>query len=229
MHNQEHPLRLNKAFSDWATDGGIFSALANLSEVDLPWDTAASDLDLDYHGGWSGYKIVSPLVDSLADEDTGELSAAARAKLAAVIWARYGDAWTKICEALATEYAPLENYNMVESGSESGGETRRPDLETETTNQSETTTTENGVYGFNSAEAVPSDTSTATLTGGRKTTEKGSDTTTKNSSHELSRSGNIGVTTSQQMLQSEIDLRRNAIYLDMIYRDIDKILTIPIY
>lgn len=42
---------------------------------------------------------------------------------------------------------------------------------------------------------------------------------------EHTRSGNIGVTTSQQMLQSEIDLRTNFNIVNMIYRDLDKILT----
>lgn len=51
------------------------------------------------------------------------------------------------------------------------------------------------------------------------------DVTTK---HNLSRSGNIGVTTSQQMLQSEIDLRKN-VFFQQVFKDVDNILTIPIY
>lgn len=43
------------------------------------------------------------------------------------------------------------------------------------------------------------------------------------------RSGNIGVTTSQQMLQSEIDLRNNFNFVDQMYRDVDKILTMYIW
>ena len=39
------------------------------------------------------------------------------------------------------------------------------------------------------------------------------------------RSGNIGVTTSQQMLQSEIDLRNNFNMINQIYKDIDSIVT----
>lgn len=41
----------------------------------------------------------------------------------------------------------------------------------------------------------------------------------------LTRRGNIGVTTSQQMIESEIDLRRK-LYFDMVFADLDKILTI---
>lgn len=44
----------------------------------------------------------------------------------------------------------------------------------------------------------------------------------------LTRKGNIGVTTSQQMLQSEIELRKWS-FLDSVYSDIDKILTLQTY
>lgn len=45
---------------------------------------------------------------------------------------------------------------------------------------------------------------------------------------DLSRSGNIGVTTSQQMISSELELRRNIILND-IFNDIDKVLCLKIY
>lgn len=41
----------------------------------------------------------------------------------------------------------------------------------------------------------------------------------------LTRSGNIGVTTSQQMLESEIELRRK-LYFDMVFEDVDKVVVI---
>ena len=46
----------------------------------------------------------------------------------------------------------------------------------------------------------------------------------KTGTRELERSGNIGVTTSQQMLESEIEVRKHDIYM-IIYNDIDTILT----
>lgn len=45
---------------------------------------------------------------------------------------------------------------------------------------------------------------------------------------DLTRSGNIGVTTSQQMISSELELRRNIILND-IFNDIDKVLCLKIY
>lgn len=47
-------------------------------------------------------------------------------------------------------------------------------------------------------------------------------------SHNLTRSGNIGVTTTQQMAESEIEYRRH-LYFDMVFTDIDKLLTLSIY
>lgn len=50
----------------------------------------------------------------------------------------------------------------------------------------------------------------------------------KDNYRDLSRSGNIGVTTSQQMISSELELRRN-IVLNDIFNDIDKVLCLKIY
>ena len=46
--------------------------------------------------------------------------------------------------------------------------------------------------------------------------------------YEFERTGNIGVTTSQQMLQSEIELRQWA-WLDQVYADIDKVIALQTY
>lgn len=45
---------------------------------------------------------------------------------------------------------------------------------------------------------------------------------------ELERSGNIGVTTSQQMLQSEIELWQWT-FIEQVYKDVDSVLTSPVY
>lgn len=54
------------------------------------------------------------------------------------------------------------------------------------------------------------------------------ETGNNNSNRTLTRKGNIGVTTSQQMLQSEIELRKTDFY-NIVYEDIDNILTLKIY
>lgn len=128
---------------------------------------------------------------------------------------------------------------------------------TETTSPDLTTTTDNGITGFNSATDVhtgetqttntgtneveynTSDTDSGTVT----TVTTGTDTTTQSGSitdtnsgkdththnYELTRSGNIGVTTSQQMLQSEHELWRWNFFNDVVFPDIDRVLALMIY
>lgn len=70
-----------------------------------------------------------------------------------------------------------------------------------------------------------------TGTTGTETTERnqsGTETTSGNGSRTLTRSGNIGVTTSQQMIQSERDLWMWNFY-EKIFEDVDNYLVCPIY
>lgn len=57
----------------------------------------------------------------------------------------------------------------------------------------------------------------------------GNDTTQDDIKRKLKRSGNIGVTSSQQLLQSELDLRKLNNLIDIIFENVDKILTLAIY
>ena len=70
----------------------------------------------------------------------------------------------------------------------------------------------NGVFGFNSTSEVPSGT--------------GHDEYIDNT--ELTRSGNIGVTTSQQMIQSERDLWVWK-FFEQVFQDVDTVLSIDVY
>lgn len=128
---------------------------------------------------------------------------------------------------------------------------------TETTSPDLTTTTDNGITGFNSAAdvhtgetqttntgtneieyntsdtdsgtvtTVTTGTDTDTHTGSVTDTNSGKDTHTHN--YELTRSGNIGVTTSQQMLQAEHELWRWNFFEDVVFPDIDRVITLMIY
>jgi len=121
----------------------------------------------------------------------------------------------------------------------------------ETTTPNLTSTSQQATRGFNSPTDVNTDKETATNTGtnrvdtdgtehntgtqgttgsntGTQTdADTGSDTSTRN--YTLTRSGNIGVTTSQQMLQSERDLWMWSYFYDVIFPDVDDVLTIPVY
>ena len=66
-----------------------------------------------------------------------------------------------------------------------------------------------------------------TDTGTQTDAQSGSDTSTRN--YRLTRSGNIGVTTSQQMIESERALWLWNFFYKVVFPDVDKVLTLSIY
>lgn len=101
------------------------------------------------------------------------------------------------------------------------------------------TTTANGTaqnnYSDRDIDESGTDTNTHTgtdtmaHTGYDTSADTGTDTTTHTGTETLTRRGNIGVTTSQQMLESELKLRALYNMVIIIYDDIDKVLTNPIF
>ena len=128
-------------------------------------------------------------------------------KVASIIVSKFGDKWNRLYDVFITStYNPIENYSMTE---------------TEKTNSKVKVTSSGtaGTFGFNSDASVPT---------GESSTETTSEGNADDNNRELTRSGNIGVTTSQQMLQSEIELRKWN-FTDMLYQDVDSICTLSIY
>ena len=287
------------------------AVFTDLQEFDVPWKENGinTELDIAYMGNQSGQKYISPLVEQFVEN--GELSTVDRGTIASVLFALYGDNWTKLFATLSFEYNPIENYHMIEthSGTDTNTQTpknwektieRIPDVtrtETQTptnwnetesfTNYHETTTetpeewtktiesltadnegnSENSVVPFNGstpllASKVKTDakskseetqtgtfehdtTKTGSISRGQsgtyetETVESGTDTTTETQegtfeteteyNTELERSGNIGVTTSQQMIQSERDLWLWNFFYKVVFPDVDKVLTLAIY
>lgn len=119
---------------------------------------------------------------------------------------------------------------------------------------SATNTNQNGIWGFNSSTSVPSDMAdgsatsentntrdlTETETGtdttertntdtyNREYTEKGTDVTAGASSRKLTRTGNIGTNTFQNLLQQERNIWMYN-FFEQVFKDVDSVLTIPIY
>ena len=128
-------------------------------------------------------------------------------KVASIIVMKFGDKWNRLYDAFITSvYNPIENYSMTE---------------TEKTNSKVKVTSsgKSGTYGFNSDNSVPT---------GESSTETTSEGNANDNNRALTRSGNIGVTTSQQMLQSELDLRKWN-FANMLYDDVDSICCLCLY
>lgn len=152
------------------------------------------------------------------------------------------------------EHKPGQN-GYSETETQTPDEWKRTTEAQKADNESDTTTS---VYAMNSTDPVPSSTTNTSLknkttdeqsgtyetkkeiegalidetstTGTFKTETKKTGTyeskTTYNTT--LRRSGNIGVTTSQQMAQSEIELWK-WLYFEDVFKDLDKILTLETY
>ena len=204
---------------------GIFQKIEALTGVEIPWSEDNALLDIDYVYRWSGYKSISPLVKHLLGNDA-TMGSAGYNTLAGIIWAYFGEAWTRKYNALVAEYNPLNNYDMTETENSHIVDDATTGV-TGTANDNQTTVTgTHSVYGYNSSTATPSEGDSVTTTQGTDmTTDYDNDRTI---SRGLKRSGNIGVTTSQQMLQSELELRSYR-FFEQVYKDVDSIVSLPIY
>ena len=169
-------------------------------------------------------------------------------ELGHLLYNRFADKWKKLWDAITAQYNPLENYDMTQE--------RTPDIvhedvydvtdertadltDTENGQISKNVDSESGVYGFNSTGANPSDNNSGnettninnhtTATSGTDTNVKsGSITSSETGSEKLTRHGNIGVTSSQQLLESEFEVRKKDFY-KIIYNDIDSVLCLKCY
>ena len=270
---------LNKmidVYSNYPTDGGVFSPMSN-----APWtDTmSGTNLDILYLDGHSGERYCSNFINHRLN-DSDVLSSDNRTLISNILWAMFGIQWTRLWATMKpAEYDPLTNYQMQETMEGTENSTRTPDLTkgdtgtVQTTGQdkrtpnltrngtgtvndngSATNTNQNGIWGFNSSASVPSDMSDGTATNqntttrdltetetgtdttdrtntdtyNRSYTETGTDTTAGTSSRKLTRTGNIGTNTFQNLLQQE---RSIWIYdfFEQVFKDVDSVLTIPIY
>lgn len=223
---------------------GIFTYLNNL---DVPWKDLdiAQSLNRMYYGLHSGDKIVSPIIDKmLSHNDDKILTIAQVTQLANDAFNMYNSKWVKLWEVNNYEFDPGENYNMIETEKTEYGKTvTRTDnlqsahdgIDTQTPNTTENES--NSTYGFNSTVATPANESSVTNTGTIETEYDSTITNTGTQTHvddgednrELRRHGNIGVTTTSQMLTEVINLWQWNFFRDVVFHDLDMVLTIPIY
>lgn len=227
---------LREAFADWKIGDGIFGALATLGT--MPWDDYAESetLDIEYFGNHSGGKFVAPVVMNLLG-DTESLLDADRIVLAKIIWTKFREPWSHLWETNVVAYNPIHNYNMSETRHLERDDTGTQDDSTssvDTTTHGRTNEVTDFTYGMNNTDELGkrSDRSTSQEGGTTSTSGTGSldrDTTDNRVEDEtITRAGNIGVTTTQQMLSADRELWLWN-YFDQIYKDIDSVLALPFY
>ena len=143
--------------------------------------------------------------------------------------------FTKWVKALAIEYNPLENYDRTEDWTDvnhniesSTGNIKNNSNGNSSSNN--TDNTNNSVSAFDNNIMSPHDSSiTSSNSSANSSVSSSSNSITNgssdgNSTHTGRTHGNIGVTTSQQMLQSELDIARFNIYQHICDLFIDELL-----
>ena len=179
-------------------------------------NTNNDELTLEYLGNRLD-KLMSPLYERLINHfiDLGlsndDAIKTANAKLIKVIENKFLFNWNKLAEGFFADYNPIHNYDMLE----------KEGTDINTKSNTETKTTQK-YAGYNSGTTLP----VATETDGEAETSGTEEF--NNSARELTREGNIGVTTTAQMLTQEFELRKRTL-LDKIYNDIDSVLFLDYY
>lgn len=195
-------MKLNEFYGEWSTNG-IFK---NLENIGLEWDLDDySILDIEYIGGRSGMKEINPLLNNLVRNDN-------RYQIVTnIIKVRFLQKWNKLYATLSFNYNPISNYDMTESSS---------DTNVNTSTAEGTSSSEGKVSAFN----------TNTYENDNKV--EGSNNNSVSSigtiTHTMTRSGNIGTTTSQSMVMSERSvLMWN--YFEQVFADLDDLLCLKVY
>lgn len=195
--------------------------------------TKIKRLDSIYRGR-SGYKLLTKTFTMF--EETATSFGTRRTEFVAGIIEKYNDKWNRLYDSLVTQtYNPIHNYDMTDTHSR---ELTTTENNTDTYTANDTTEveagteTQNNIYGFNSQQANPSEkgtdsTNTNTVyVGDDKNVRVGNGT--ESETETTNRKGNIGVTTTQQMLTQEIELRKQTFY-DIMFADIDNEICLKVY
>ena len=195
-------------FPDVFNNGGVFTIIREM--FTLPWSKEfdkSIDIEFiltygDMHASRLAYTLLEHYTGRVLNdndvlvEDDGQryvITKQGLYEIAKIVYNRYALNWTKLYNTLTFEYNPIENYSMLET--ETGEINNNNQLNNSTSNNSKSNR-----QGFNSNNYTPVDEVVATGTG--------NSTEINVNKHErtLKRSGNIGVTTSQQMIESERQL-----------------------
>ena len=187
------------------------------------------------------HEILDPLL--LAETAELEILYPEPTTLATVIkaWATArGPAWGRMEAALAAEYNPIHNYDRSEEWTEERegensrqGTNDRGNSSTTTGEDSASLTSDRAGYNSSAANApsskdTSSGSSSTTVTGTQDDSWEEAGTNAESSSRTGRISGNIGVTTSQQMIEAELELRRLDIYR-LIVREFKDMFCLGVY
>lgn len=186
---------------------GIFHSIEETGELEWLTQELAINLDTEYYFNHSGEKWLSPLYAKLKKkQEEGRLIYALNT-LAQICVRKYGDKWNRLHKVmLELEYNPIDNYSVDEK------ETVESKINYESNVDSDT-------YAFNDVNPSPT---------GQSKVIQSTQGSADDNIRTVQRHGNIGVTTTQQMIESELRLRTKNFY-DSLMADVDELLCLSIY
>lgn len=223
---------LRDVFDGWNTGSGIFNYLAQIT--DLPWkDVETVDnavLDIAYFGNHSGAKFCAPIVKLSIDDETGFVPEAARITIAKILISKYYQNWKHLWDTNVAVYNPIHNYDMTEnrdlltadSMSEKGSSENE-----DVTEHGRTQTEMDYKYGLNTDTESPKPSDKIHSTEGGDTTTTSENTNQRNrvgageEQETTHRAGNIGVTTTQKLIEEERNLWLWN-FFDQVFNDLDR-------
>lgn len=200
----------------------------------------------------SGTKAISTLVEELLKEyplrhvvneytldEYYMISSQAQSNILAIIQSRFQTKWQKLYDTITAQYDALNPYDMTineettdtltSSGTNSSN---KLDNGSRTSNETISGERDDSSYGFNSPTSVPTDesqnsseSSASDEISNSSTIETSNEYTRSNpTTRELTRKGNIGNITKQELLEKERDVWQWQIW-DVIFKDLDSVLT----
>ena len=165
------------------------TVFSELNKKDVPWKDKYSNttvLDNLYQYSHSSKLICASLCDSLD-----------LATLVEMIYTLNIENWNKLYENYTIVYNPIENYSMTEKGKKTNTGTQG----NKQTGNARSESTSN-IYAYNVSTSNPASSSVATSNPNLENVR----TDNLTEINELTRSGNVGVTTSAEMIEENIRL-----------------------
>lgn len=240
-------------FADFTQADSLFQKMIDMG---APWSAQeAMSMDMSYFMMYSGLKTPSSFV-KLNIMQSGSPNSQ---RIAQILWDMFGKNWVRLWNVLNTQYNPIDNYNIIENikrdktdnrtigkkgtinqTTQSNGESSLDHGENISTSRN----INNSRFGFNSAEAVPTDAQVMTGTEGhsgidKTTTDDNStlegtstDDTTDNDilgeTISRDRTGNVGQNSYQELLKQELELWKWS-FFETVFSDCDKYLCLSVY
>ena len=239
-------MNYREVYSDSLLNGiGLFSTISNNSNV--PWSDAPDDNKKLLEQSFSllhGNKTLLDSFISLSPEDRAN-----------AIVTFFAGKWEKLWNAYQIEYGLVDAYVLTEEGNSTKRDTWLESTEygkviteqgsnsgTIGTASDATSSDHEGIFGFNSATSVGSGTSTGNetsnetetrnLTDTRNTSHGGIDSKNGNNNnveeHSLTKKGNIGYTTPQEMIKQELELWGDPFFA-VVFSDIVRFCMYQVY